>query len=60
MSGAAVVGDPKIFDLVFTLAQTVPQANAVTVSFTEMKATDKDGVALKMVRQNGVFVTSKP
>ena len=58
MSGASVVGDATLVDLVFSMNQTVSAGQPVQVTFTDMMATDAEANSLAMTLQDGVLVTS--
>ncbi len=58
MSGANVVGDGSLVDIVFTLNQTISAGQPTQPNLSDMKATDADANSLEMTMQDGVLVTS--
>jgi len=60
MTGGTVSGDGEVFDIVFTVNQTIQQGSAEEVTVTDGVATDKDANKLALDLVGGVLVTSLP
>lgn len=55
-----VVGDAMVVEMVFTLAQTIAQGQAVSVVVSDIVSTDEDVEKLNIVFEDGMFITTGP
>jgi len=58
LSGGNVQGDPKVFEIVFTLSKTIAAQSPTQPSLSDIVAFDAEVNELKVTMQNWVLVTS--